>query len=351
MRTTLPHLALHVVIACATFAAGYTLRPAAAPASPDLTRPRAAKPVFTRPLAQAAADVHRLRESSSSFTRPLLECDQDAPTFDELRPAQLRLQALIGQKIKAGEAMNISAYFRELDSGHWFGVNDEERFAPASLLKIPVLLAVLTLAESHPGLLAEKLTAPDTLPQASDPFYPPAVVLQPGLSYSVEELLQHMIAYSDNNAKDMLISRLDASQLDVTYTKLGIDAPGVTTAADFVTAQDIGRFFQVLYNATYLSHEMSEKALGLLAMSRFGPGLVAGVPAGTVVAHKFGLRLREDGAMQLHDCGIIYAPHRPYLLCVMARGAKGQNLAPVIRDISKQVHDDLRPSALTPAKG
>lgn len=348
MRTTLPHIALHLVIACGTFAAGYAIH-AAPPLAPVAAPSPAVQPSLTRPAPAPIADVHRLRDASKSFTRPLLECDQDEQNFAELHPLQKQVTSLIESKVQRGEALSLSAYYRELDSGHWFGVNEGERFSPASLLKVPVLIAILAMAERQPGLLAEKVVAPESLRAATDPFYPPEVELQAGIAYSVDELLAHMITYSDNNAKDLLMSRLDQAVLDATYARLGIEVPSATTAADFITAQDIGRFFQVLYNATYLSREMSEKALGLLATCRFKAGLAAGVPAGTVVAHKFGLRVREDATLQLHDCGIVYAPHRPYLLCVMGRGAKGIDLAPVIRDVSREVYDGVTRPAPAPA--
>jgi len=108
---------------------------------------------------------------------------------------------------------------------------------------------------------------------------------------------------------------------------------------------DYAAFFEILYNATYLNKEMSEKALAILTKSTFNYGLVGGVPIGVEVAHKFGERIFEE-YKQLHDCGIIYKENNPYLLCIMTRGdmMEGDNfndLAMVIKKISEQVYNTI----------
>jgi hypothetical protein len=70
-----------------------------------------------------------------------------------------------------------------------------------------------------------------------------------------------------------------------------------------------------------------------MTRSTFKDGLVAGVPEGTIVAQKFGERSLETG-QQLHNCGIVYVPSQPYLLCVMTQGTNVASLRSVIRDIS-----------------
>lgn len=66
---------------------------------------------------------------------------------------------------------------------------------------------------------------------------------------------------------------------------------------------------------------------------------MAGVPPGTTVAHKFGIYSipGTTKTAQLHDCGIIYRPGRPYFLCVMTEGQDADTLAGAIRQISRAV--------------
>ena len=50
---------------------------------------------------------------------------------------------------------------------------------------------------------------------------------------------------------------------------------------------------------------------------------------------------------QLHDCGIIYHPLKPYLLCVMTRGEKIADLENAIRDISKWIFERVNKDTLS----
>ena len=79
--------------------------------------------------------------------------------------------------------------------------------------------------------------------------------------------------------------------------------------------------------------------LNLLSQSTFNLGIVAGVPQGIVVAHKFGERGFSDPNIpnQLHDCGIVYAK-KPYLVCIMTQGQDYNTLAGEIADISKMIY-------------
>jgi beta-lactamase class A len=68
---------------------------------------------------------------------------------------------------------------------------------------------------------------------------------------------------------------------------------------------------------------------------------VAGVPAGISVANKFGERELADGTRQLHDCGIVYHPERPYVLCVMTKGASFEQLSRTVADVSQLVYREI----------
>ena len=84
--------------------------------------------------------------------------------------------------------------------------------------------------------------------------------------------------------------------------------------------------------------------LGLLSQSTFQQGLVAGLPAGIVVAHKFGERGYNNPTIpdQLHDCGIVYTK-KPYVICVMTQGTGYDAMAGIIAHISKMVYDYAGP--------
>jgi beta-lactamase class A len=107
-----------------------------------------------------------------------------------------------------------------------------------------------------------------------------------------------------------------------------------------VRVKDYAGFFRILYNATYVSRTASEWILGALSESTFQKGIVAGVPRGTAIAHKFGERTIDDTTEQLHDCGIVYGKN-PYIICVMSRGKAYEKLEDFISAISKTTYNHL----------
>lgn len=52
--------------------------------------------------------------------------------------------------IAKGDIINLSVYFRNLTNGNWFGIEEKELFSPASLMKLPLLLAYYKLEEQQP---------------------------------------------------------------------------------------------------------------------------------------------------------------------------------------------------------
>lgn len=149
-----------------------------------------------------------------------------------------------------------------------------------------------------------------------------------------------MIEDSDNVALGLLENNIDNNLIDKVTFDLDIPTATDLTPSDFMSVKDYSTLFRILYNASYLSKQMSEKALGILSNTEYNGGLVDSIPAGIVVSHKFGER-EDSGINQLHDCGIIYYPSHPYLLCVMTRGKSLSNLPSVIQSISHQVFQEV----------
>lgn len=282
------------------------------------------------------------REGSFRLVNPLLECDlaDDVLRNRELIPFKEKVAAWVRGRITAGLAGTVAVYFRELNDGIWFGVGDTERFVPASLRKLPMMIAILKMAErpGGQGLLDRAVTADLSRDYNLDQNVLPSGALTPGRAYPVRELVERMIVQSDNNAFTLLARVVDPAELDRVYGLLRMQRPGAAGDDAFLSVQTYASFFRILYNATYLSKDASEWALDALARSEFRAGLVEGVPAGVPVAHKFGEKSdAASGVVHLHDCGIVYYPTNPYLLCVMSRGTDFRALHDVVSGVSRLV--------------
>ena len=282
------------------------------------------------------------REGGHRYVNPLLECDAGPALLgDELTPFRSRVEGFLRDELRYPGVEGVSVYFRELNDGLWFSLGEAERYTPASLRKVPMMIAVLKQAERTPGLLQAKLPFLLANDHNAEQTFKPSVTLVRGQEYTVAELVRRMIVYSDNNAFMLLSATVNRAELERTYEKLDLRAPG-SGAAPEVSAETYASFFRVLYNASYLPRELSEWALSLLAESEFHDGIVRGLPPGVPVAHKFG-ESRDDatGEVQLHDCGVVYLPDRPYLLCVMTRGTSFEYLDDAIAAVSRIVHDEV----------
>jgi len=279
-----------------------------------------------------------VRQSGYKYISPLLECaDFDYKNREDLEE---NISKLIDEKIKKGDVSFISLYFRDLNNGPWIGINEKETFTPASLLKVPLMIAYLKISEKDPSILEKKILIENNQNLLSQNIIPLRTV-EAGKEYKVEELIEYMIIYSDNLAADALLRHIDLESLNNTYSDLGISVPDGKKVDDFMSVRDYSSFFRILYNASYLNHEMSGKALKILTKSQFVQGLTAGVPAQVEIAHKFGERISGD-KKQLHDCGIIYKENNPYLLCIMTRGQDFSKMGEVIGEISALVYREFK---------
>jgi beta-lactamase class A len=104
-----------------------------------------------------------------------------------------------------------------------------------------------------------------------------------------------------------------------------------TDAASLLT------LFWKLGRGEVVSLAASAEMVAILKRQRFDDAIPAGLPPGTVVAHKTGTMTRIH-----HDGGIVYGA-RPYALVVLVRGIDDrQTSARLIADITKAIHAVIR---------
>ncbi len=289
-------------------------------------------------------DIHEIRSGGYKYINPLLECNNNELNFTELRPFSDKVKALVNQISQDDNGVNsVAVYFRDLNNGPWFGIDNTAKFLPASLLKVPMMIYYFDRSENDPDILKQTYTFNENeQTKAIVQLIPPSQSLQEGQNYTVEDLITRMIKFSDNKALYLLNQHADINGLAKVYSDFGVDMGTPENPSPTVTVQKYASFFRVLFNASYLDRDLSEKALSLLANAEFNDGLVAGVPAEIEVAHKFGEReVAGISEKQLHDCGIVYYPGHPYLLCVMSRGKQMDNLKNAIKQVSALVYNEV----------
>ena len=296
------------------------------------------------PLGAAA-----LREESTNyrFIDPLLACNSGEATTGRYKELDDSLRKVVVADIKSSKASNVSIYFQEYPSGRWVGIDENHQYDPASLLKIVLMISYFKDEELHPGSLQKSYVFTPELQQMNNNIpFDSTTSLTVGKEYSAEELIRAMIIDSDNGAKDVLLDRANSATLDQVYKDLKIPAPEDSGPPYTISPRQYSLFFRILYNSTYLSRQLSEKAMSILAQAEYSNGLVAGLPKNVTVAHKFGEHVNGNpqkgiDSVELHDCGVVYGPNLPYFLCVMTTGKTIDGLESTIKDISQEVYDAL----------
>jgi len=283
------------------------------------------------------------------FVSPLLDVEMPGGWAVNQEPIPFRHQVerFVEEQIESRTVRDMAVYYRDLIDGPWFGVHEDRTFNPASMMKVPVMIAWLKRAERDPRVLLEAMVFDEREFPPPPQEYPTERSLAAGGRYTVEQLLQFMIAFSDNKAMWLLFRGLDPAELDDVLDSM--DAANVPEQANNqVSAHGYSGFFRILFNAAYLGKDMSERALGLLALQRFPRGFAAGVPPGTIVATKFGEWSTGPGRIQLHEFGIVYHPAGPYILGVMTDGSDRDAQAGVLARVSAlfyRAHREHEPRA------
>lgn len=276
------------------------------------------------------------------YINPLLECEVAAGTIDA-RKQNFRDELVKEiETIKARRGLTETAvYFRDLNNGPAFGIDESGEFFPASLLKVPLMMAYYRWSEQEPGLLSKEVLFEAPRNFGVSVAIKPREELVPGTRYTVEELIKRMIIFSDNQSLALLTERLPQEKIRDLFGILGVGEDVLVDTQGRLTVKEYAGFFRILFNSSYLSRENSEKALLLLASTDYNDALPAGVPKGVSVSHKFGEAGTGEIERQLHDCGIVYFPNHPYLACVMTRGKDIESLKQSIVDISNFIYGKI----------
>jgi len=282
----------------------------------------------------------------NAFVRkPRLDCESAANNTNKnnLMPILDKVKKDVQMEIEKKEVKDIALYYRDLKNGAWCAINKDEKFNIASLMKVPLMIECLESAESHPSLFRKRMPFTSDTDWTSQQNIKPIKTLERGKLYSLDDILFRMIAYSDNNAMELLLEEFPSDNLDHFLADHNIDYEKAPDGF-MMSLGTYSWFFEALYDKSLLNSDMSKKALSYLAAEEFPQGMHAVVPANVVVESKFGekLLLDENGKVlstQLHEVGIVLNGDHPFLLGIMTSGEDLTVLEKIIREITYDVYE------------
>lgn len=233
----------------------------------------------------------------------------------------------------------VGIYFEYLPSGTSIGVNATEEVRLASLSKVPIAMMIFKKIERGQLSLGDMLIIEKKhLDQGFGNLWSRGEETK----LSVEELIRLALTESDNTAYNVLLGQLQGQELNEVYQNLDISIT-INLKADEkalqVSPKNYSSIFRSLYLASFLSKENSNYILNLLTQTSFNDKIVAGIPNTIKVAHKIGVFERLDNSQDVFiDCGIIYVPNRPYILCTFVLDTNEQAQRH-ISTISKMIYE------------
>ncbi len=287
-------------------------------------------------------------QSEYEFINPEPDCELYADKIEALSSLESVLNAYADHAIMSGKAKRLSIWFRDLKTRRFVGVNENETYRMASLLKVPIAIAYLKYAEVYPEVLTETFTYDGTLEYLyTKQYIVPQERLEKGREYEARELLERSIKYSDNVAAFLLYKNLPEGFVQKTIEGIGSAIPGFeNTNEKILSARSYATMFRSLFNSSYLTREYSNYLLQILTTTTYSEGVKASLPTEVIVAHKFGEQTveSETGTLlfrQLHECGIVYADagDEPYIFCILTEGKDFETLQTILKDIGRIMYE------------
>ncbi len=217
----------------------------------------------------------------------------------------------------AGIPGHLGFYYHNLATGYTFGVNEEETFGAASVIKLPLYLHIL--AESAAGRMSMEelltVTAEDKVPICG------ALTLFTGdVQADVRTLCRLMISISDNTATNRLIDYATIKGAQAGFTSMGLEKTKLTRKLfdqdasrkglrNVICPREIGELLTKLYRKEYVSDAVCKEAIDTLLLQQVDHKLNGKICGEVAIAHKTG----EDDQLS-NDVGIVYAP-QPFVIC------------------------------------
>jgi poly-gamma-glutamate capsule biosynthesis protein CapA/YwtB (metallophosphatase superfamily)/beta-lactamase class A len=222
----------------------------------------------------------------------------------------------------------ITLHYLNLESEISFNISSGKKVPAASTIKLPLAIYVMTLVDKGEMDLTEKLS------YKSHHYYGGSGVIQNdkiGSSYSIEDLVEKALVYSDNIAFIMLKERVGQKQFIQFMKRLGAavtypDGQNLTSASDLIL------YAKELYRLAKVS-ENGAKLINYLENTIYNTTIPHGI-TGKNIAHKVGMIPKD---LIYNDVALVY-DKQPFALAVTTEGIGYEKSQQVIADIANIVN-------------
>ncbi len=211
-----------------------------------------------------------------------------------------------------------SIYVWDYNDNNYIDINADEIFSAASIIKLPVLVALFKNIENGQTSIYDEMVLTDLFrAEGSGSLQYKAE----NSKYSIDTLARVMITHSDNSATNMLMTKIGGmpavnrqiKDWGLTRTHVHNWLPDLE-GTNYITARDMGRLLYNIDNPKFLSVSSREKILSYMSHVKNDRLIPAGLGAGADFLHKTG-----DIGKMLGDAGIVHAPNgQRYIVVILA---------------------------------
>jgi beta-lactamase class A len=211
----------------------------------------------------------------------------------------------------------VGVYFEYLPSGISIGVNEKQEIKVVSLSKVPLVMSIFKKIERGKISLDDMLVIEE---KHLDRGFGTLWQRGAGARVPIKELVRLALTESDNTAYRALFDQLTNQEVHEVYVGLDVSIERQQEGGLFypiISPKSYSSIFRSLYLSSFLTKNHSNYILETLTQSASKDKLAAGVPDTVKIAHKIGVFKKLDSPSQnlFVDCGIVYVPDRPYILC------------------------------------
>jgi beta-lactamase class A len=286
-----------------------------------------------------------------ALTLPLFSCASMASKVG-ISPLARRLDRYLHPP---GGTIGVS--YMNLETGVTFTHDDDATFHAASTVKVPLMMALFQAIEDKQLRIDQPIAIRNQFQSLIDGSNftldpkedgDPELYQAIGSTRPLEELIRRMIVRSSNLATNLLIEQIGASRAQDLMLSLGAyriqilrgvedDKAYQAGINNITTAGDLATILAALVKGDAFKPASTAKMIEILKAQEFNEKIPAGLPAGTVVAHKTG-----DITGTHHDAAIVFPPGvKPYILVVLTEGYPDEQSADhAIAEISRVVWEE-----------
>jgi beta-lactamase class A len=217
-------------------------------------------------------------------------------------------------------------YVVRLADGSSYGVNEDEIFEAASLIKLPVMVGMYMEAEDNNLDLEDEYTlkSSDKIGGSGSLSSEPE-----GTVVSYRELVEYMGKESDNTAFGVAKGILGEEKISEIIDEIGMK--DTSLEENETTPHDIGIFFSKLWDGQIITQDNKDELLSYMTDTIYEAWIPEGLP-NIQVAHKFGREVHV-----VNDAGIVFTDD-PFVLVILSKGVVEREADEIFPELSRTIY-------------